>query len=51
MILTGSVPPKLADHTMVLFRDYLYIFAGCNDIVRYNDMHRINLLNKTVVNV
>lgn len=46
--LTGSPSPKRSDHSLVKFKNFLYIFGGCDGAVKYNDLFRINLQEQQV---
>ena len=47
--LKGDQPPKRSDHSLVKFKEYLFIFGGCEDQSKHNDLYRIDLNSNTVV--
>lgn len=47
--LVGTCP-KRSDHSLVKFKNFLFIFGGCDGATKYNDLFKINLQDKQVAN-
>lgn len=46
--LTGCPPPRRSDHSLVKHGNFLYIFGGCDDQLKYNQLFRIDLKTQTI---
>lgn len=43
IMTTGEQPSPRTDHTVVLYNESMYVFAGYDGRVRYNDLWRCTL--------
>ena len=46
--LAGGQPPKRFDHSMVKYKNYLFVFGGCDDQQKYSGFYKIDIQEKSI---